>query len=99
MSVSAVSKNNTYVIAKDAWCHLNLDEWTVKFKLDTGADVSVITEETWRQLYPRSHLKVVRTKLMTPSGPLLPCGQFIARSGGTHFRVTIASTATENLLD
>ena len=98
-SMSSVS-NDSHIFAEDAqYKTLTLDGGAVKFKLDTGADVSVITEETCRQLNLRSHLKAVQTKLMTPSGPLLPSGQFIARSGDTHFRVIVASTAAENLLD
>ena len=98
-SISSVS-NDSHIFAEDAWYKtLTLDGGAVKFKFDTGADVSVITEETWRQLNPRPHVKAVQTKLMTPSGPLLSSGQFTARSGGTHFRVIVASTAAENLLD
>ena len=99
-SMSSVSNNDSHIFADDAWYKtLTLDGGAVKFKLDTGADVSIVIEETWRQLNPGPHLKAVQTKLMTPSGPLLPSGQFVSRSGSTHFRVIVASTAAENLLD
>ena len=68
-----IINNNSHIFAEDAWYKtLTLDGGAVKFKLDTGADVSVMTKETWRQLNPRPHLKAVQTKLMTPSEPLLP---------------------------
>lgn len=98
VNVSGVFENTGQPEA--AWYQiLTLDGGTVKFKLDTGADVSVITENTWRRLTPRPRLKQVKSKLLTPSGPLSSCGEFIARTGGSHFRIIVAPTASENLLD
>lgn len=82
-----------------AWYEtLDVQGYPVKFKLDSGADVSVISEDTWKLLKPRPKLTQVKSKLVSPGGPLQSKGQFIAKSNDFNFRVIVVSSATENLL-
>jgi transposase InsO family protein len=61
------------------------DEWTVqlllgatpvKFKIDTGADASVMCEETFNMLIPERELKQTSVFLTSPGGQLDCKGQF-----------------------
>ena len=73
----------------------------VNFKLDSGADVTIIAVATLNQIKPQSKLKSVYTKLTSPCGQLVCLGQFVARSiidgQPPHYRVIVAKT-TDNLL-
>ena len=40
------------------------------FKLDSGADVSVMSDSNYKQLRPRPSLKTVKANLNSPCGPL-----------------------------
>ena len=51
----------------------------VRFKIDCGADVTVISEKTYRSMRDRPKLKQAHVKLDTLGGPLTCKGQFIAR--------------------
>ena len=51
----------------------------VRFKIDCGADVTVISEKAYRQMRDRPKLKPANVKLDTLGGPLTCKGQFIAR--------------------
>ena len=74
----------------------------VTFKLDTGADVSVMSDSNYKQLRPRPSLNTVKANLNSPGGPLNCRGQFIAKATvkGTvyHFRVIVVENDVENLL-
>ena len=74
----------------------------VTFKLDSGADVSVMSDSNYKQLRPRPSLKTVKANLNSPGGPLNCRGQFIAKATvkGTvyHFRVIVVENDVENLL-
>ncbi len=61
------------------------NEWTVqllvgatpvKFKIDTGADASVMCEETFNMLVPEKELKQTSISLTSPGGQLDCRGQF-----------------------
>ena len=69
----------------------------VTFKLDSEADVSVMSDSNYKELRPRPSLKTVK-----PGGPLNCRGQFIAKATmkGTvyHFRVIVVDNDVENLL-
>ena len=73
----------------------------VNFKLDSGADVTIIAEATLNQMKPKPKLKPVYTRLTSPRGQLACLGQFVARSiidgQPLHYRVIVAKT-TDNLL-
>ena len=72
------------------------------FKLNSGADVSVMSESNYKQLKPRPSLKTVKANLNSPGGPLNCRGRFIAKATvkGTvyHFRVIVVVNDVENLL-
>ena len=72
------------------------------FKLDSGADVSVMSHSNYKELRPRPSLKTVKANLNSPGGPLNCRGQFIAKAtvNGTvyHFRVIVGVNDVENLL-
>ena len=74
----------------------------VTFKLDSGADVSVMSDSNYKQLRPRPSLKTVKANLNSPGGPLNCREQFIAKATvkGTvyHFRVIVVVNDVENLL-
>ena len=73
------------------------------FKLDSGADVSAMSDSNYKGLRPRRSLKTVKANLNNPGGPLNCRGQFIAKATvkGTvyHFRVTVVADDVENLLN
>ena len=51
----------------------------VQFKIDTGADISVISVSTYQSLTPRPKLKPSNAMLSSPGGMLNYCkGQFTA---------------------
>ena len=74
----------------------------VTFKLDSGADVSVMSDSNYKELRPRPSLKTVKANLNSPGGPLNCRGQFIAkaRMKGTvyHYGVIVVENDVENLL-
>lgn len=51
----------------------------VDFKIDCGADVTVISSETYRQLHERPKLKSANVSLDSPGGKLSCDGHFIAK--------------------
>ena len=75
----------------------------VAFKIDTGADVSVISEQTYRSLRVKPKLRSSTIKLTTPGGNLPYVGQFIARSEVgemmCHHRIFVVKNITNNLLN
>lgn len=65
------------------------NEWTVQleigstpvsFKIDTGADVCIMTEEALRMLKPEKTLLTAKTVLNSPGGRLNCIGQFTAHT-------------------
>jgi len=72
------------------------------FKIDTGADVSIISEEIFKGLKVKPKLKQSSVVLSTPGGNLKHSGQFIARTqlGGKvfHHRVFVVKEISNNLL-
>ena len=82
--------------------HLNASRVPTTFKLDSGADVSVMSLQNYKRLKPKPALKPANAILTSPGGPLECHGQFIARSpvDGTmyHFRVVVVAHDVDNLL-
>ena len=65
---------------KSAWVvQLDIEGKTVPFKIDTGADISVITELTWKHLL-QPQLNKTSACLMTPAGQMESLGEFTARN-------------------
>ena len=59
---------------------LNVCQSTLEFKIDTGADVSVISEDTWKLLKDCPKLKSSKVTLHSPGGELESCGHFVAKT-------------------
>lgn len=55
---------------------LEMNNTTTKFKVDSGADATVGTEEFYRGLNPRPHLEEAQVKLVGVGGQLNCLGQF-----------------------
>ncbi len=81
---------------------LNIGKSSESFKIDTGADVSIMSYETYEKLKPKPSLADVKTNLTSPGGPLECRGQFIAKTEYNSqkylFRVLVVNDKVENLL-
>lgn len=60
---------------------VNAANSSIKFKIDSGADVSIISYSTFKRLNRRPLLKPCNARLQSPGGPVESIGQFIARAG------------------
>ena len=59
----------------------------VEFKVDTGADVNIVCEDTYHSLIPNRPLKPAAIPLDSPGGELQCLGQFqstVTYKGKTH---------------
>jgi hypothetical protein len=92
-------------------CPDNQEVWTtdlsiggkrVTFKIDSGADISVMSESTYQTLPDPPTLKPTSAMLTSPGGKLQCIGEFIAdikRDGTMYsFRVVVVSHYQNNLL-
>lgn len=61
------------------YVHLSVSNVPVKFKIDTGADVSIMSESVYRRVGTMNRLKPCTSRLMSPGGKVVAIGQFIAR--------------------
>lgn len=52
----------------------------IEFKIDTGADTTVMKEETFSELQPRPRLIVSRPTVYSPGGKVLCVGKFLANT-------------------
>ena len=81
---------------------LNICNTPVKFKVDTGADVTCITKTTFDQMKNKPKLRAVRNSLTSPGGKIQTEGQFLAtvhRKGKSfEFRVVVLANAFGNNL-
>ena len=72
------------------------------FKIDTGADVSVISNAVYQSLQPRPSLKKSKVVLQGPGGIIKNEGEFTAtvrrHSQSFSFRCFVVNTETDNLL-
>ena len=59
----------------------------IKFKVDTGADVSILNYDSYRNIYPRPNILPCAKKLVTSSGELKCLG--IVRTDMGYKRVSI----------
>ena len=81
---------------------LTLNRHTVDFKIDTGADVSVISKEVYDSLQPRPRLRQSDAILRSPGGTLPYLGMFttyvdIGNQQTVPFRVFVLNNCN-NLL-
>ena len=74
----------------------------INFKVDTGADVSVISESVYRSLSPRPKLVKSSMVLQSPGGRVENLGQFVVHANRNDrkisFRVFVIKGETDNLL-
>ena len=78
----------------------------VNFKIDSGADTTIINEATFKRLRVKPNLRPVTTKLDSPGGRVSHKGQFMAKikvQNGRKlqdcfFRVIVAQSTCDNLL-
>jgi hypothetical protein len=74
----------------------------INFKIDTGADVSVISEDEWRKMSPRPKLVQSRAGLESLGGPVQNIGQFVGttfwKGRRTTFRIFVLKGKTDCLL-
>ena len=81
---------------------LQIGDSAESFKIDTGADVSIMSHDRYLKLKPRPDLKDVKTNVSSPGGPLACCGQFIAKTELNNekffFRIPVVRDRVENLL-
>ena len=92
-------------------CTTNNDAWFVtltvrrnrlRFKIDTGADVTVISGETWLAMRNKSELQPTTVNLNSVGGQVNACGKFNAttryKQTVYRFDVIVISGNTSNLL-
>lgn len=85
---------------------LTLADTPVSFKIDSGADTSVMSEATYEALRNKPKLSEVKNTLQSPGGVVATRGQFLAKikahvNGQLRnccFRVAVVKTNGENLL-
>ena len=59
--------------------HFLIGGTRVNFKIDSGADVTVMPQPVYNKLKCRPHLLPVETKFNSPGGPLQCVGRFVAK--------------------
>lgn len=63
--------------SSDAWSiTLRIQDTDMEFKIDTGADISVMSEQTYKALNTRPNLMFVNAALDCPGGKLISSGRF-----------------------
>ena len=85
---------------------LTLADMPVSFKIDSGANTSVMSEATYETLQHKPKLNVVKNTLQSPGSVVATRGQFLAKlkahvNGQLRnccFRVVVVETNGENLL-
>ena len=89
--------------SNDAWTvPLTIQGKTIRFKIDTGADVSIIPKSVYQSLPRCPDLQPSATKLVSPGGKLLSLGEFTAttevKGVAYRFRVVVIAGSTSCLL-
>ena len=87
----------------DAWfVTLTVRRNRLRFKIDTGADVTVISEETWLAMRNKPELQPTTVNLNSVGGRVNACGKFNAttryKQTVYRFDVIVISGNTSNLL-
>ena len=86
-----------------AWCvKLNIAGESVDFKIDPGADTSIMSWDTYQQFNHKPYLSPTAAVLSSPGGALHPRGQFTAmtlwQGQKYRFRVFVVDRPTDTLL-
>ena len=108
MTTNTVRTLNKYFLRevqtseKSAWVvQLDIEGKTMPFKIDKGADISVITEKTWRHLL-QPQLDKTSACLVTPAGQFESLREFMASTtwkGKPHtFKVVVVPGSLSNSL-
>ena len=90
--------------SSDAWREtLTIGEKKISFKLDTGADVSVISTDTFENLNPKPSLRKTNATLQSPGGKLSCLGTFQAevktnKSKTGNIEIYVLEGKSDNLL-
>lgn len=81
---------------------LVIKDTVVPFKIDTGADVSIISDQTYRNLKRKPQLKRSNIVLTSPGGRLSVKGEFTAKTvvkqKNFKFRIIVVSSSLNNNL-
>ena len=81
---------------------LKIKDTVVNFKIDTGADISVMSDKSYRQLKRKPELSQSEVRLTSPGGRLTVRGEFYAKTcyKDTHykFKVVVVENKVGNLL-
>jgi hypothetical protein len=90
-------------VRDDPWCVVvGINNAPTEFKIDTGADVSVMTYSEYCLLPVRPRLLPVQARLMSPGGPIHSVGAFLGqityRNRRCTERVIVAKYDGRNLL-
>ncbi|KAK3101745.1 hypothetical protein FSP39_006077 [Pinctada imbricata] len=85
------------------YVNLKVNNRILSFKIDTGADVSVISEATYKHLRPKPNLVPIRSTLSSPGGVLHCLGKFesVTRHKGKTYSLplyVISGGHSDNLL-
>ena len=95
-TVDCTTSNNAWYVTLPVWRN------RLRFKIDTGADVTVISEETWRAMSDKPALTPTSVNLNSAGGELKAVGEFsaTARYKQTVYRfdVIVIAGDTSNLL-
>lgn len=71
----------------------------VSFKIDTGADISVISEGTYHRVQHRPPLQPTRISFHSPSGEMNVIGQFETVAKNVPLIIYVIRNDTDSLLD
>ena len=65
----------------DAWfVQLNVGGWNAKFQVDTGADLTIMSSKTFKQLPEKPQIIPTTVKLLSPGGEIECKGEFRAHT-------------------
>ena len=74
----------------------------IEFKIDSGADTSVICEEVYNSFSPKPKLVPIKSSLIGVGGPLICKGQFVAHTNVKEqdysFRIVVVKSKVASLL-
>ncbi|KAI0226278.1 hypothetical protein LSAT2_023096 [Lamellibrachia satsuma] len=87
---------------KGAWfVPLNMKRARLRFKIDTGADITIITKKTWLAMKDKPRLEPIAVRLNSVGGQLKACGQFLAitKHKNTVYRFNIIVIEGQNAIN
>ena len=89
---------------KNAWTtKLRIKDTDIEFKIDTGADITIINEKTYERMKRKPKLSRARVQLTSPGGKLTVRGEFYAQTvtNGKQFKfriIVVRNRVGSNLL-